>query len=166
MGTHRVLTRYSRVLIRYCATPPSTRHSFECLSQYLWDAAGSARQCGAPERRVRAAWHCRVLTGYSSILTGYSRVLTSTNTVLRTPRSGRGPTSHKAWQRVAPLRAAALRVWSNIGVLTRYSGVLPRYAYCAPRHVHEPPSRSCCSICGTHSAVHGRPGHIRVWFVW
>ncbi len=27
--------------------------------------AGSARQSGAPDRRVCAAWHCRVLAGYS-----------------------------------------------------------------------------------------------------
>jgi hypothetical protein len=125
MGTHRVLTRYSRVLTRYCATPPSTRHSFVCLSQYLWDAAGSARQCGAPERRVRAAWHCRVLTGYSGVATGtqgYSLVLTR----YRAPRrSGCGPTSLNIWQCVAPPGAAALRVRSNIWVLTRYSRVLP-----------------------------------------
>ena len=47
MGTHRVLTRYSRVLTRACATRPSTRHSFVALWQSLWDAAGSARQSGA-----------------------------------------------------------------------------------------------------------------------
>ncbi len=67
------ITRYSRVLPRYCAPPPSTRHSFVCSWQPLWGALGSARQCTAPERRVCAAWRCRVLTGYSRVLTGYSR---------------------------------------------------------------------------------------------
>jgi hypothetical protein len=73
-GTHG----YSHGTHGYCATLPSTRHSFGVLSQSLWDAASSARHCGAPQSRVRAARHCRVLTGYSS-------VLTRTHTVLRTP---------------------------------------------------------------------------------
>ena len=165
VGCDRVLTRYSRVLTRTCATPPSTRHSFVALWQSVWDAAGSARQSGAPERRVRAAWHCRVLTGYSSILTRYSRVLTSTHTVLCTP-------SFWSWANVTLYMAVCgttacsgtARVEQHRGTHTVPKG----YSHCTalPRRVHETPSWSCCSICETHWAVHGSLGHMRVWFVW
>ena len=165
MGTHRVLTRYSRVLTRTCATRPSTRHSFVALLQSLCNAAGSARQSGAPERRVRAAWHCRVLTGYSSVLTRYSRVLTSTHTMLCTPPfwSWANVTLYMAVCGTTACSGTA-RVEQHRGTHTVPKGF--SHGTALPRRVHETPSRSRCSICATHWAARGSLGHTRGWFVW
>ncbi len=76
-------------MLRYPAEPAAL---LLCACRSLvGDAAGCARQCGAPERRVRAAWHCRVLTGYSSVLTW-----AVDRTVRCAPPPGRGPTARSA----------------------------------------------------------------------
>ncbi len=71
--TSRVLTAYSRVLTRYCATPPSSRHSFVCLWQSQCDTSSVHGSPGHP--RVWFAWHGTVeySKGIHTVLTGYSR---------------------------------------------------------------------------------------------
>jgi hypothetical protein len=110
------------VLTRYCAPPPSTRGSFGCLVAVGEGRSGQCTALGHPQRRVRVAGHCRVLTV----------VLTR---VRCAPPSGRGPTARSA-AHVCRTTACTLKV----GERHRTEGDLA----CAARRVLDGYSRAEC----------------------
>ena len=187
----RAYCRASLVSTRACAPALRVGCDRKVLPGYSHGTHGYSHGAALPRQaRGTPSWSCRSRCGtqravhgspghpsvgfvrhgtveYSQELRrshGYSRVLTCTHTVPRTP-------PFWLWANVTQYMAVCgttacsgtARVEQHRGTHTVLKGT-PTTAL--PRRVHETPSCSCCSICGTHRAVHGSPGHMRVWFVW